>query len=411
MSKSREVPLIFFGAGALAGVTLTAAFFLAPANVTEIDLESYALFTPAQAQTAPAPAAAPAPVVRAAGGLGLGRLAHPDEIAAWDVAVLPDGTGLKPGAGSVEEGDEVFADKCASCHGDFAEGLDSWPVLAGGIGTLTDPRPVKTIGSYWPYLSTVFDYVHRSMPFGAAQTISVDESYAIAAFLLYSNGLVEDDFVLTHENFTEIRMPNVDGFYPDDRPQTEYPLFSGDPCMTDCATGAPTVTKRAVDINVTPQDADGKPAGTVPDFRAAVPDAAPVQVAAATEAPAAAPVETATETTDTDTAAADPALVEAGQRVFRQCSACHKVGDGARNGTGPVLTGIVGAPVGKVEGFRYSKPMADAGAGGMVWDEATLGAYLANPRGFMPGNRMAFNGLKKDEDIKAVIAYLAASGS
>lgn len=335
--------------------------------------------------------------------LGLGRAALPEEIAAWDVAVLPDGTGLKPGSGDVATGEEVFAEKCAACHGDFAEGLDAWPVLAGGIGTLTDRRPVKTIGSYWPYLSTVFDYVHRSMPFGAAQTVSVDESYAIAAFLLYSNGLVEDDFVLSNENFTEIKMPNAEGFYPDDRPQTEYPLFSGAPCMTDCVPGAPTVTKRAVEINVTPEDPDGKPAGTMPDIRAAVTGAAVVQLAAATTE-AAAPAATAV-------AVVDHELIEAGQKVFKQCVACHKLGDGAKNGTGPVLNGIVGAKVGQVDGFKYSKPMADAGAGGMVWDEANLAAYLADPKGFIPKNKMAFNGLKKDSDIKAVIAFLASAGN
>lgn len=83
-----------------------------------------------------------------AGKLGLGREALPEEVAAWDVAVLPDGTGLRPGSGDVATGDEVFAEKCAACHGEFAEGLDSWPVLAGGGGTLTDRRPVKTVGSY-----------------------------------------------------------------------------------------------------------------------------------------------------------------------------------------------------------------------------------------------------------------------
>lgn len=196
--------------------------------------------------------------------LGLGREALPEEIAAWDVAVLPDGTGLRPGSGDVWTGDELFAEHCASCHGDFAEGLDSWPSLAGGAGSLNDPRPVKTIGSYWPYLSTVYDYIHRSMPFGNAQVLTADDTYAITAFLLYSNGLVEDDFVLTHENFTSIEMPNANGFFEDDRPETEYKLFSGAPCMSDCIEGTPEITKRAADLKVTPMDDDGLPAGTLP---------------------------------------------------------------------------------------------------------------------------------------------------
>ena len=339
----------------------------------------------------------------AAQTLGLGRPALPEEIAAWDVAVLPDGTGLPVGSGSVEQGDEVFAAACASCHGDFAEGLDSWPVLAGGIGTLTDPRPVKTIGSYWPYLSTVFDYVHRSMPFGGAQTLSFDDTYAITAFLLYSNGLVEDDFVLSNENFTEVVLPNADGFYADDRPQTEYPLFTVEPCMSNCAEGAATVTKRAVDLNVTPEDPDGRPAGTLPDTRGAAVDAtAETQTAAATPEATPEPVAVA--------AAVDPALIEAGQKAFKQCAACHKVGDGAKNGTGPVLNGIVGAAAGQVEGFKYSKPLMDMAAGGLVWDEASLDAFLAKPKDFMKGTKMSYAGMKKAEDRAAVIAYLASIG-
>lgn len=343
-----------------------------------------------------------------ADGLGLGREALPEEIDAWDVAVLPDGTGLRPGSGDVETGDEVFYDKCASCHGDFAEGIDSWPVLAGGMGTLADPRPVKTIGSYWPYLSTVYDYVHRSMPFGGAQTLSVDETYAITAFLLYSNGLVEDDFVLTHENFTEVVMPNADGFYVDDRPETEYPLFSGEACMTDCRDTAPEVTKRAIELNVTPRDPDGKPAGTMPDLRAAADAGDQADTDTAAEAQPEVETEAAAEAPEAQTqlAAADPALIEDGEKVFKKCSACHKVGEGARNGTGPALNGILGHAIGGSEGFKYSKVMVDMGAEGAVWDEASLHAFLENPRGFAKGTKMSFAGLKKVEDREAVIAYL-----
>lgn len=331
--------------------------------------------------------------------LGLGRPALPEEIAAWDVAVLPDGQGLKPGSGDVLTGEEVFGAQCASCHGEFAEGLDSWPVLAGGDGTLTDMRPVKTIGSYWPHLSTVWDYVHRSMPFGSAQTVSVDETYAITAFLLYSNGLVDDDFVLTHENFTEIVLPNNGGFYPDDRAQSEYPLFTVEPCMSDCLPAAPQVTKRAIDLNVTPEDPDGRPAGSLPDLRTAAAEAPAAPVEAAAAEPAAAPA--------TETAAADPALIAEGEKQFKKCAACHKVGEGAKNATGPTLNGIVNHAAGKVEGFKYSKPLTEMAAGGLVWDDASLHAFLENPKGFMKGTRMAFAGLKKPEDRAAIIAYLA----
>ncbi|MFN4130527.1 MAG: c-type cytochrome, partial [Paracoccaceae bacterium] len=347
------------------------------------------------------------------------------------VAVLPDGTGLPIGSGDVDTGEEVFGSYCASCHGDFAEGLDSWPVLAGGRGSLTDPRPVKTVGSYWPYLSTVFDYVHRSMPFGGAQTLSADDTYAITAFLLYSNGIVEDDFVLTNENFTSIVMPNADGFYEDDRPQTEYPLFSGEPCMENCLTAAPQVTKRAIELKVTPTDDDGKPAGTLPVLMAdaggtvAMPAAdtppaetvaaAPAAAEAVAEAPAEAPAETNAEVAEPAAApeaitavAADPALIAAGEAVFKKCSACHKVGDGAKNAVGPTLNGILDNTAGAVDGFKYSNPLLAMAKDGLVWDEASLHAFLENPRNFMRGTRMAFAGLKSEDERNAVIAYLAS---
>lgn len=338
--------------------------------------------------------------------LGLGRPALPEEIAAWDMTVLPDGTGLRPGSGDVLTGEEVFAEKCAACHGEFAEGLDSWPVLAGGEGSLHDPRPVKTIGSYWPHLSTVWDYVHRSMPFGQAQTVTVDETYAITAFLLYSNGLVDEDFTLTEKNFTEVAMPNAEGFRPDDRPQAEYPVFSAAPCMENCRAEPVQITKKATDLKVTPTDPDGKPAGTLPPLTLAEAEAAapaePVEAATEAEPAAAAEAEAPVAV-----AAADPDLMAAGEKVFKKCAACHKVGEGAKNGTGPQLNAIVGRVAGTAEGFKYSKPMVDAGAGGLMWDAAALDAYLADPKGFIPKNKMAFAGLKKEDERAAVIAYLS----
>src|SRR6056297_3318024 len=168
------------------------------------------------------------------GGYGLGREALPEEIAAWDIDVRPDGQGLPVGTGDVWTGDEVFVEKCAVCHGDFGEGAGRWPQLAMGFGTLEGQDPVKTVGSYWPYLSTVWDYVHRAMPFGEAQSLTDDEVYALVAYILYSNYVVDDDFTLSNENFTEVVMPNAGGFFMDDRAEAEYPAFTAEPCMENC---------------------------------------------------------------------------------------------------------------------------------------------------------------------------------
>jgi cytochrome c2 len=111
-----------------------------------------------------------------------------------------------------------------------------------------------------------------------------------------------------------------------------------------------------------------------------------------------------------EVAAADPALIAEGEKVFKKCSACHKVGESAKNGTGPQLNGIVGRAAGTVEGFNYSKPLTEMAAAGLVWDEPSIQAYIENPKAFMKGTRMAFSGLKKPEDRAAVIAYLATFG-
>ena len=176
---------------------------------------------------------------------GLGRAAQPDEIAAWDLDVRPDGLGLPVGSGSVEVGEEVFAEKCAVCHGDFAEAVDNWPKLAGGDDTLDRENPVKTVGSYWPYLSTTWDYINRSMPFGNAQSLEHDEVYAIVAYILYSNDLVEENFVLSNENFLDVEMPNANGFFVDNRDEVELAAFSFDPCMTDCKPSVEITDRRA----------------------------------------------------------------------------------------------------------------------------------------------------------------------
>lgn len=326
--------------------------------------------------------------------LGLGRPALPEEVAAWNLDVSPDGTGLPEGSGSVEDGEMIFADYCAACHGDFAEGVDNWPKLAGGADTLADKDPLKTVGSYWPYLSTAWDYVHRSMPFGAAQTMSVDDTYAIVAYILYSNDLVEDDFVLSKENFLDVEMPNKDGFIIDDRETAEAAFWKDEPCMTDCKDTV-EITMKAMVLDVTPEETKAK------EEAAAAEDTAP---AAVEEAKAEEPA--AEEPAAVETAALDPELVAAGEKVFRKCKACHQIGEGAKNRTGPILTGIVGHAAAAHEDFKYSKDMKEAAEGGLVWTEEELHAFLAKPKAYMKRTKMSFAGLRKDDDIKAVIAYL-----
>ncbi|MBU4528796.1 MAG: c-type cytochrome [Hoeflea sp.] len=201
---------------------------------------------------------APAMVVEASkGAFGLGRVAMPEEIAAWDIDIRPDGMGLPEGKGTVAEGDPIFAEKCAVCHGDFGEGAGRWPVLAGGQDTLTRERPEKTIGSYWPYLSTVFDYVRRAMPFGDARSLSDDDVYALTAYLLYLNDVVtEEDFELSNENFSSIRLPNEENFIADDRLSEPHYAKGVEPCMSECKPGPVEITARAQILDVTP-DGEG----------------------------------------------------------------------------------------------------------------------------------------------------------
>lgn len=343
--------------------------------------------------------------------LGLGRPALPEEIAAWDLDVLPDGTGLPEGSGSVEDGEALFADYCAICHGDFAEGVDNWPKLAGGDGTLADKDPLKTVGSYWPHLSTAWDYVHRSMPFGNAQTLSDDDVYAIVAYILYSNYLVEEDFVLSRDNFLEVEMPNANGFIVDDRAETEYPRFSVDPCMSGCKD-AVEITMRAAVLDVTPEETKAKKVQKLVDatnprnpVKSATTTEATTETAQAEAASETAP-ETATETAP-ETTAPDPELVAAGEKLFRKCKACHQVGPKAKNRSGPVLNGVVDRAAGTVEEFRYSKGLISAAEDGLTWDHATLRAFLTKPRDVVKGTKMSFAGFKKDAELDAIIAYLS----
>lgn len=183
-----------------------------------------------------------------AGFYGVGTIATPEQIAGWDIDVRPDGKGLPPGQGSVDEGMALYEAQCASCHGLFGEGVGRYPKLAGGMGTLTDDRPDPTVGSYWPYATTLWDYVHRAMPFFAPQSLSHDQVYAIVAYVLNLNDIVDHDFVATQDNLAAVQMPNRDGFiWEDPRPDTDNPR-----CMKNCVK-AVKISDSAAGKNITPR--------------------------------------------------------------------------------------------------------------------------------------------------------------
>ena len=203
------------------------------------------------------PAAVEAQAQKQTAKLGIGREASADEIRGWDIAVRPDGKGLPPGRGTAAQGEEIFQVQCAACHGEFGEGKDRWPVLAGGRGSLAHDRPDKTIGSYWPYASTVFDYIKRAMPFGNAQSLSNDEIYALTAYMLQLNDVIGDPkFELNQTTLPAIRMPNAAGFYDDDRDVAEKSFWNRKPCMRDCKKDA-SILNRARAIDVTPGQTGG----------------------------------------------------------------------------------------------------------------------------------------------------------
>lgn len=212
----------------------------------------------------PAEAAAPGAPEAVGAGLkfGLGRLASEDEVAAWNTDVRPDGTGLPIGSGTVARGTEIYDEQCATCHGDFGEAIGRWPVLAGGQGTLKDDRPEKTIGSYWPYLSTVYDYVHRAMPFGNARSLTDDDVYALTAYLLYLNDIVDDEeFELSNGNFASVKLSNEANFIDDDRAQEPFYVDRSEPCMSDCKPGKAEITMHAAVLDVTPESGSEDNAG------------------------------------------------------------------------------------------------------------------------------------------------------
>ena len=300
--------------------------------------------------------------------LGLGRPASVEEINGWDIDIRPDGKGLPVGSGDAVSGEAIFIEKCAACHGEFAEGAGRYPVLAGGTDSLNSDRPVKTVGSYWPYATTAFDYIRRAMPFGHAQSLSADEVYAITAYVLYSSDVIEDDFVLDQNTLPTVVMPNQDGFIKDPRPDVP----TGEPCMKHCLADVPIIIGKARQIDVTPeeeQDASGESGAQAND----------------------------------ETAKGDPVR---GKTVFAQCVACHSI-DRGEHKIGPSLHAVMGRRAGKSEGFsNYSAAMQ---AAELEWSQENLRDFLNAPQRFLPGTSMPFAGLKDASKMEDLLAFLRES--
>jgi S-disulfanyl-L-cysteine oxidoreductase SoxD len=147
----------------------------------------------------------------------VGHAPTAEEIKAWDISVAPDGTGLPEGSGTAAQGKEIYATKCSKCHGSQGQGGDEGP-LAGGKGTLSSPKPLKTVGSYWPYATTLFDYINRAMPFKQPGTLTHNQVYAVVAHVLFLNGIVGENDVLNATTLAQVKMPNRNGFVRDPRP-------------------------------------------------------------------------------------------------------------------------------------------------------------------------------------------------
>jgi S-disulfanyl-L-cysteine oxidoreductase SoxD len=244
MSRSRNLAL---AAGVVAGLALAGLVLSGLAT---------AQTQPPAGRAKAAPAAMPTPVART--DYGVGRAALPREIDGWDIDVRPDGKGLPPGKGTAKQGEDLYVAQCASCHGEFGESAGRWPILSGGAGTLASHDPVKSVGSYWPYASTLFDYVRRAMPYGNAQSLTADEVYAITAYVLYLNDVITDmNFELNQANFAGIKLVNQPHFVEDNRETSERHFWTPSPCMTACLPGEPRIVGRARAIDVTPEAGKG----------------------------------------------------------------------------------------------------------------------------------------------------------
>ena len=187
-----------------------------------------------------------------AGYYGYGRAPSEAEISGWAISVRPDGQGLPAGKGTVSDGAEVYVQQCAACHGTFGEGADRYPKLVGG--SLKGERPEPTVGSYWPFATTLFDYINRAMPFPSPHALNADQVYAMTAYILNLNDIVGNDFVADPDSLPKVKMPHRDFFiWQDPRPDT-----SAKECMRNC------VDPRTIKIESTAEGKNLTPRTTGP---------------------------------------------------------------------------------------------------------------------------------------------------
>lgn len=298
----------------------------------------------------------------------LGKAATAEEIQGWDIDIRPDGTGLPDGSGNAFDGEDVFIEKCALCHGEFAEGAGRYPALAGGEGTLDTHDPMKTVGSYWPYATTLFDYIRRAMPYGHAQSLSNDEIYEMTAYILYSSDIIEDDLELNKETLPLVVMPNRDGFIADNRPSVP----DGEPCMKNCLQSPATIIGKAAQIGVTPEDT----------------------------------VDSNLIKTDSDQVTVSEAFSR-GKTVFKnQCALCHSMNDMDAK-IGPSLHALIGRNSGADGNFgNYSNAITSAS---ITWSRDTLKSFLSAPQQFLPGTNMPFAGIQDAAELDDLLEYLGSA--
>lgn len=247
---------------------------------------------------------------------GFGKPITEAQIAPWNIDVNGlTGAGLPPGQGTVAQGTKVWEAKCASCHGTFGEGADKYPVVVGGKGTLTQDRPEKTVGSYWPYAPTLFDYIKRAMPFPAPQSLTNDEVYAVTAYILNLDDIVPTSAVMDAKSLAAVKMPNRDGFI---KAQWDTKNVV---CMVNCAPTPVKITSDLVSLHVTPDEKEVGNVGSTVDLGDV--DAANAKPAvAAGNSPSAARVK----------------FTQIAPIVAQRCTVCHA--------SKPTHSGFSSAPVG-----------------------------------------------------------------